>query len=91
MAHTRPVGTPCTLTYDTDREVAIGDVVQTVARQPAHYLVTGARRVRGAHYPHRWSLECVRIGPGDVDEDAVIHVLHWYPRGRKSNAEAVGV
>lgn len=87
MAHRKPLGTHCTLTYDTSEEVAVGDVVatQTRAEVSSCYRVVAARKVR--HREPRplqgWKLECVRIGAEEIEEDDKVHPLHWYPRDLK--------
>lgn len=87
MAHRKPIGTVCNIGgYDTDREVHEGDVIRTAAKEPSHYRVLSARPV--AHKTPRslqtYHLECVRIGPDDVEEDDRIHPLYWYPRKRSA-------
>jgi hypothetical protein len=84
VAHRQPLGTLCSLgSCDTDAEVSEGDVIRSSGG--SHYLVLSARRVtpRSRHYPYRWNLECLRIGPDEVPEDAVVHPLYWYSRDRK--------
>lgn len=92
MAHTKRLGTFCELFYDTDAEVRDGDVVRTTAREPSHYRVVCARRVseRTKHYPYRWNLECVRIGPEDVLEEDRVHPLCWYQRKKRKEQACPG-
>ncbi len=81
MAHTKPLGTECTLYYDAHRDVAVGDVIRT---EPAGtcYRVIGVRPVteRSKHYPYRKNLDCVRISADHIEEDDFVHPLYWYPR-----------
>lgn len=87
MAHRKPLGTTCNIgPYDTDATVCRGDVIRTSAG--TCYRVISVRRVGpgSKHFPAklRHNLECVRIGPDEVEEDDVIHPLYWYPRERKT-------
>ena len=54
-------------------------------RTGTYYRVISVKRVgpRSRHYPYRHNLECVRIGPDEIEEDNVIHSLYWYPRERR--------
>lgn len=81
MAHTKPLGTYCKLYYDSPRDIREGDVLCTMAA--SFYRVVGVRRQERGKHAGRWHLECVRIGPGDVEEDDTVHPLHWYPRDRR--------
>lgn len=76
-------GSEVTLTYQTDAQVAAGDVVVT-ARTGRGYLVRSARRMRSSRPGSPcWSLRCVVLAPGDDTGEARRHPLHWWPRPRR--------
>ena len=86
MAHAKPLGTLCKLHYDSPRDVQVGDVIRTGAG--TCYRVIGYRRQERGKHAGRWHLDCVRIGPDDVEEDDTVHPLHWYPRNRRKDGAA---
>jgi hypothetical protein len=77
-----PVGAEVRLFYDAlDREVQPDDVIQTPTGRS--YLVLGIRRqIRGVHIG-RWHARCLVIDQAAVPEDAVVHPVTWYRRGRR--------
>lgn len=81
MAHRKPLGTPCGMTFDTDYDVRCGDVIRSTVG--TCYRVAEVRRVteRSEHYPYRHKLQCARIAADDVEADDVVHPMHWHSRG----------
>jgi hypothetical protein len=87
-------GEPARLTYDTTAHVLPGDIIQTTTGR--RYLVETSRVIRRYSGParlagveldrpvRRWALATVVL-PADhqLDEDDVVHELHWYARGRR--------
>lgn len=59
----------------------VGDVIRTSAG--TCYRVFGVRLQERGKHAGRWHLDCVRIPPFDVEEDDVVHPLHWYSRDRR--------
>ena len=81
MAHTKPLGTECTLYYDSPREVEAFDVIRTQAG--TCYRVLEVRIQERGKHAGRKHLKCLRIAPEDVEEDDTIHPLYWYSRERR--------
>lgn len=81
MAHRKPLGTFCTLYYDSPREVNAFDVIRTGAG--TCYRVVEVRRQKRGKHVGRWHLKCVRIASEDVEVDDTVHPLYWYSRERQ--------
>lgn len=83
MAHRKALGTTCTITYDTDETVALGDVIRT-AVGTCYRVIEARQQERGVH-AGRWHLTCIRISGGDVEADDMVHPLYWYSRNKGEN------
>ena len=89
MAHRKPLGTECTLTYDTGADVEPFDVIRT---EPAGtcYRVLSVRAQEGGKWAGiRKHLNCVRIAGSDVEEGDRVHPLYWYSRERRRERSGV--
>ncbi len=74
-------GTETAFTYDDPSEPPEdGDFL--VSSGGSAYLILAARRMV-SRYRNRWWLRVARFDPTEVPEDAMVHRLVWYPRGRK--------
>jgi hypothetical protein len=85
MAHTKLLGTTCSIHYDSPlaKPVETFDVIRT--RAGTCYRVLEVRiQERGKHASGaRKHLKCLRIAPEDVEADDKVHPLHWYSRNRR--------
>lgn len=66
--------------------------------EPGHYLRTPAGSVYRIHSlrqdrkrEYRRHLICLRWPPGEIEPDAKVHPLHWYPRERKRARQLASV
>jgi hypothetical protein len=72
-------GEPATLYYDSNANVAVGDIVQTNTGR--RYLVVECRHGTGTRHPTRWHLQTVVMeGTDPGPPEATVHFLHWYRR-----------
>lgn len=79
----KPPGSVVGLTFDTPRDVALGDEIVTFTGR--RYLVVAVRRqTRGMHIG-RWHLRCQVLEKDFVhgDSDAYVHTIRWYPRPKR--------
>lgn len=68
------------LTYDSTRPVEPGDYLRT-ATTSRTYLVESNRIQQAGKHTGRQHLICiVMAGDHQVEPDAVIHTIAWYPR-----------
>lgn len=84
----KPPGSLVKLTYDSPREVDVGDVLFTPTGRA--YRIESVRRQRGGIRAGRWHLMCLVLAEtvDELDEDVVRHPIHWYARGRHANQGA---
>lgn len=83
MAHTRPLGTPATLSMTMEgwphKQVLALDYLKSEAG--SWYLIEEAVKVNSKLSVWRWRFHCIRVAePEDVDPDVVAE-FYWKRRG----------